>query len=93
MGSREAAAGLTPCCGSEQPSAASGLSAQRRCTCDAPTTLPVPLGIGRDGVVHPRIVGNGPTLFAGLPEHVDLRFVDRVELASEAVAMRYEATR
>jgi dihydrofolate reductase len=46
-----------------------------------------------DIVVHPRIVGHGPTLFAGLPEHVDLRLVDRVELASGAVAMRYEATR
>ena len=41
-------------------------------------------------VVHPRIVGHGPTLFAGLSKHVDLRLVSRLELASGAVAMRYE---
>jgi dihydrofolate reductase len=41
-------------------------------------------------VVHPRIVGHGPTLFAGLSKHVDLRLVDRLEFASGAVAMRYE---
>ena len=40
-------------------------------------------------VVHPRIVGRGPTLFAGLPKLVDLKLVDRVEFASGAVAMRY----
>jgi dihydrofolate reductase len=41
-------------------------------------------------VVHPRLVGHGPTLFAGLSKHVDLRLVDRQELSSGAVAMRYE---
>ncbi len=41
-------------------------------------------------VVHPRIVGRGPTLFAGLSKHVDLRLVSRVEFRSGAVAMRYE---
>jgi dihydrofolate reductase len=41
-------------------------------------------------VVHPRVVGHGPTLFAGLSKPVDLRLVDRVELGSRAVAMRYE---
>ncbi len=41
-------------------------------------------------VVHPRLVGHGPTLFAGLSKHVDLRLVDRVEVGSRAVAMRYE---
>lgn len=40
-------------------------------------------------VVHPRIVGRGPTLFAGLPKLVDLKLVDRVEFGSGAVALRY----
>jgi dihydrofolate reductase len=40
-------------------------------------------------VVHPRIAGRGPTLFAGLPKPVELELVDRQELASGAVAMRY----
>jgi len=41
-------------------------------------------------VVHPRIVGHGPSLFAGLSKHVDLKLVDRLELGSGAVALRYE---
>jgi dihydrofolate reductase len=41
-------------------------------------------------VVHPRIVGHGPTLFAGLSKHVELKLVSRLELGSGAVAMRYE---
>jgi len=41
-------------------------------------------------VVHPRLAGHGPRLFAGLSKHVDLRLVSRLELASGAVAMRYE---
>ena len=41
-------------------------------------------------VVHPRLVGHGPTLFAGLSKPLDLRLVDRLEFASGAVAMRYE---
>ena len=40
-------------------------------------------------VVHPRVAGHGPTLFAGLSKHVDLELVDRVEFGSGAVAMRY----
>jgi dihydrofolate reductase len=40
-------------------------------------------------VVHPRLVGHGPTLFAGLSKHVDLKLVGRTELGSGAVAMRY----
>jgi dihydrofolate reductase len=44
-------------------------------------------------VVHPRIAGHGPTLFAGLSKYVDLKLVDRVEFASGAVAMRYEPRR
>jgi dihydrofolate reductase len=41
-------------------------------------------------VVHPRIAGHGPTLFAGLSRLIDLKLVSRVELGSGAVAMRYE---
>jgi dihydrofolate reductase len=44
-------------------------------------------------VVHPAIAGHGPTLFAGLSKRVDLRLVSRLELASGAVAMRYEPRR
>jgi dihydrofolate reductase len=41
-------------------------------------------------VVHPRLAGHGPTLFAGLSKRVDLKLVDRLEFGSGAVAMRYE---
>ncbi len=41
-------------------------------------------------VVHPRIAGHGPTLFAGLTRYIDLKLVSRVEFGSGAVAMRYE---
>ena len=41
-------------------------------------------------VVHPRLVGHGPTLFAGLSKYVDLTLVSRLEFGSGAVAMRYE---
>jgi dihydrofolate reductase len=41
-------------------------------------------------VVHPRLAGHGPTLFAGLTKYVDLKPVGRLELGSGAVAMRYE---
>jgi len=41
-------------------------------------------------VVHPRLAGHGPTLFAGLSKHIDLRLVSRLELRSGAVAMQYE---
>jgi dihydrofolate reductase len=44
-------------------------------------------------VVHPRLVGHGPTLFAGLSKHVDLKLVGRREFGSGAVAMRYEPRR
>jgi dihydrofolate reductase len=44
-------------------------------------------------VVHPRLVGHGPTLFAGLSKQIDLKLVDRLELGSGAVAMRYEPRR
>jgi dihydrofolate reductase len=44
-------------------------------------------------VVHPRVAGHGPTLFAGLSKPVALRLVSRLEFRSGAVAMRYEPTR
>jgi dihydrofolate reductase len=44
-------------------------------------------------VVHPRLTGHGPTLFAGLSKRVDLKLVSRLEFGSGAVAMRYEPRR
>jgi dihydrofolate reductase len=44
-------------------------------------------------VVHPRIAGHGPTLFAGLSKYLDLKLVSRLEFSSGAVAMRYEPRR
>ena len=44
-------------------------------------------------VVHPRLAGHGPTLFAGLSKHVDLKLISRLEFGSGAVAMRYEPRR
>jgi dihydrofolate reductase len=44
-------------------------------------------------VVHPRIAGHGPTLFAGLSRLVALKLVSRLGLGSGAVAMRYEPRR
>ncbi len=40
-------------------------------------------------VVHPRIAGRGPTLFAGLSRHVDLELVSRREFGAGVVALRY----
>ena len=44
-------------------------------------------------IVHPRLSGHGPTLFAGLSKHVDLKLVSRLAFGSGAVAMRYEPRR
>src|ERR671926_989088 len=44
-------------------------------------------------VVQPLLAGHGPTLFAGLAKHIDLKLVSRLEFASGAVAMRYEPRR
>ena len=44
-------------------------------------------------VVHPRVAGHGPTLFAGLSKRIDLKLVSRLEFGSVAVAMRYEPRR
>jgi dihydrofolate reductase len=41
-------------------------------------------------VVQPILAGHGPTLFAGLSKHIDLKLVSRLEFGSGAVAMRYE---
>jgi dihydrofolate reductase len=41
-------------------------------------------------LVHPRLVGHGPAVFAGLSRYVDLTLVGRKEFASGVVAMRYE---
>jgi dihydrofolate reductase len=44
-------------------------------------------------IVHPRVAGHGPTLFAGLSKLIDLKLVSRQEFRSGAVAMRYEPRR
>jgi len=41
-------------------------------------------------VVHPRLAGHGPTLFAGLSKYVNLKLVGRQEFRSGAVALRYK---
>ena len=62
--------------------------------------LKLPLALAELGLideyeflVHPRLVGHGPTLFAGLSKHVDLRLVSRLELSQGVVVMRYEPKR
>ena len=40
-------------------------------------------------VVHPRLAGHGPTLFAGLSKHIDMKLVSKLEFGSGAVALRY----
>ena len=44
-------------------------------------------------VVHPRLAGHGPTLFAGLSKRIDLKLVSRLEFGSGAVVLRYEPRR
>lgn len=44
-------------------------------------------------VVHPRLAGHGPSVFAGLTRCVDLRLIDLLEFDSGAVAIRYEPRR
>jgi dihydrofolate reductase len=44
-------------------------------------------------VVHPRLTGHGPTLFAGLSKRVDLKLLGRLEFGSGTVALRYEPRR
>jgi hypothetical protein len=40
--------------------------------------------------VHPKLAGHGPTLFAGLSRHVDLKLVSQLEFGSGAVVLRYK---
>jgi dihydrofolate reductase len=44
-------------------------------------------------VVHPRLAGHGPTLFAGLSKPVDLKLVSKLEFRSGAMAMTYAPRR
>ncbi len=44
-------------------------------------------------LVHPRLAGHGPTLFAGLSKRVDLKLVSRSEFGSGVVVLRYEPRR
>src|ERR671928_242156 len=44
-------------------------------------------------VVQPRLAGHGPTLFAGLSKHVDLRLVSRLEVGPGGGAVRCEPRR
>ena len=44
-------------------------------------------------LVHPVLAGHGPTLLAGLRERIELELVDRRELQSGAVALRYRPAR
>ena len=41
-------------------------------------------------IVHPRLAGHGPTLFAGLSKYVDLKLISQYQFKSGAVAMQYE---
>ena len=41
-------------------------------------------------IVHPRLAGHGPTLFAGLSKCVELKLVGEQAFRSGAVSMRYE---
>ena len=40
-------------------------------------------------IVHPRLAGHGPTLFAGLSKPLDLKLVSRLEFKSGAVVLQY----
>jgi dihydrofolate reductase len=44
-------------------------------------------------VMHPTVVGHGPTLLAGLSKPLELTLVDRLEFSGGVVAMRYEPRR
>ncbi len=57
----------------------------------------LPLSRARMGLIdeyefifHPRIAGRGPTLFAGLPNLLDLTLVGHHQFNGGAVALRYE---
>ncbi|MCD7060016.1 dihydrofolate reductase family protein [Pelagibacterium xiamenense] len=40
-------------------------------------------------IVHPRLAGHGPTIFAGLTKYIDLEPVSRHQFASGAMVLRY----
>lgn len=44
-------------------------------------------------LVHPRLAGHGPHLFAGLPRALDLKLVERRELEAGILILRYEPGR
>ena len=44
-------------------------------------------------VVHPRLAGHGPTVFAGLSKRIDLKLVRQIEFGEGVVAMQYEPGR
>jgi dihydrofolate reductase len=44
-------------------------------------------------IVHPKLAGHGPTLFAGLSKPLDLKLVARREFGSGALVMQYEPRR
>ncbi len=44
-------------------------------------------------LVWPVVAGRGPTLFAGLSDRLDLELVERTDLRSGAVALRYQPSR
>jgi dihydrofolate reductase len=44
-------------------------------------------------IVHPRVVGHGPALFAGLSKPLDLKLTGRAELGSGTMALKYESRR
>ncbi len=44
-------------------------------------------------VIHPRIAGHGPYLFAGLSKLLDLQLIGRKEFGSGAVSLRYAVKR
>lgn len=41
-------------------------------------------------IVHPVVAGHGPHLLAGLPQKLNLQLMDRIELGSGALALRYK---
>src|SRR5262245_56505134 len=44
-------------------------------------------------IVHPRLAGHGPTLFAGLSKQIALKLTSRLEFGAGAVALWYEPKR
>lgn len=44
-------------------------------------------------IMHPRVVGHGPALFAGLPKPLDLKLIGRTDVGDGIVALRYQKVR